>query len=123
MSAEPRRSAGVEPTAATERTPDPERIGPTERAATERMGATERAGAVSAFVRAMVSWLNERVAPPGVTVGAETALFENGLIDSMRILELIAWTERETGRTIADEQMRMDNFRTPRRIAEVFVEG
>ena len=82
----------------------------------------ERTGAMSAFVGAMVSWLNERVAPPGVTIGADTALFENGLIDSMRILELIAWTERETGRTIADAQMRMDNFRTPRRIAEVFVE-
>lgn len=83
---------------------------------------TERTAAMSAFIRAMVSWLNERVAPPGVTIGDDTALFENGLIDSMRILELIAWTERETGRTIADGQMRMDNFRTPRRIAEVFVE-
>jgi acyl carrier protein len=85
-------------------------------------GLHRRADA-GAFVEAMVSWLNERVAPPGVTIGADTPLFENGLIDSMRILELIAWTERETGLTIADEQVRMDNFRTPRRIAEVFVVG
>ena len=41
-------------------------------------------------------------------------------MDSIRILELIAWTERATGREVPDAQIRMDNFRTVRRIAEVF---
>lgn len=80
----------------------------------------ERPACESAFVQAMLAWLNERVAPPGVVIESDTPLFEDGLIDSMRILELIAWTERETGRIIPDEYVRMDNFRTPRRIAEVF---
>lgn len=72
------------------------------------------------FTRGLTTWLNATVAPPGVTIHADTPLFEGGLIDSIRILELIAWTERETGRNIPDRMIRMDNFRTPDRIAEVF---
>ena len=74
------------------------------------------------FVRELVAWLNRRMAPPGATIDADTPLFAGGLINSIRILELIAWTERATGRTIPDARIRMDNFRTARRIAEVFVE-
>lgn len=74
------------------------------------------------FTQDLTAWLNATVAPPGVTIHADTPLFEGGLIDSIRILELIAWTERETGRTIPDLMIRMDNFRTPDRIAEVFAQ-
>ena len=70
----------------------------------------------------LLTWLNARYAPPGRTIGAETPLFEGRLIDSIRVLELIAWTERAIGREIADVEIRMDNFRTPARIAEVFLE-
>jgi acyl carrier protein len=73
------------------------------------------------FVATMLDWLNRKLAPPGVTIEAETPLFRTGLIDSIRILELIAWTERATGRVIADREIRMDNFRTVARIADVFV--
>ena len=73
------------------------------------------------FVDEMVVWLNTRVARPGVTVDADTPLFEGGLIDSIRVLELIAWTEDAIGAVIPDARIRMDNFRTVRRIAEVFV--
>lgn len=73
------------------------------------------------FVRDMVAWLNRRLLPAGVTATADTLLFEDGLIDSMRVLNLIAWTERATGRRIPDALIRMDNFRTVSRIAEVFV--
>jgi acyl carrier protein len=72
------------------------------------------------FTDCIVRWLNQRMAPAGVVIDVDTELFAGGLIDSLRILELIAWTERETGRTIPDRQIRMDNFQTPRRIAEVF---
>lgn len=72
------------------------------------------------FIEDMVRWLNTRVARPGVTVGADTPLFEGGLIDSIRVLELIAWTEEAIGSVIPDARIRMDNFRTVRRIAEVF---
>ena len=73
------------------------------------------------FTEAMITWLNALIARPDVTVDADTPLFEGGLIDSIRILELIAWTEDAIGAVIPDARIRMDNFRTVRRIAEVFV--
>lgn len=73
------------------------------------------------FIDAMVPWLNARVAHPGFSIDADTPLFEGGLIDSIRVLELIAWTEKTIGSVIPDARIRMDNFRTVRRIAEVFV--
>lgn len=72
------------------------------------------------FVDTLVRWIQRRLAPPGVVIGADTELFADGLVDSMRILQLIAWTERAIGRPIPDEQIRMDNFQTARRIAETF---
>jgi acyl carrier protein len=74
------------------------------------------------FVSDMLEWLNRRLAPPGVTIDADTPLFRTGIINSIRILELIAWTERATGRTIVDRDIRMDNFQSVGRIADVFVE-
>jgi hypothetical protein len=74
------------------------------------------------FIQDMLEWLNRRLAPPGVMIDADTPLFRGGIINSIRILELIAWTERSTGRTVADRDIRLDNFCTVRRIAEVFVE-
>ena len=73
-----------------------------------------------AFVPRTVDWINRTLVPKGVTVDADTPLFANGLIDSIRILKLIAWTENLTGRRIPDTAIRMDNFRTVRRIADVF---
>jgi acyl carrier protein len=73
-----------------------------------------------AFVPATVEWINRTLVPKGVTVDADTPLFANGLINSIRILKLIAWTEHLTGRRIPDKAIRMDNFRTVRGIADVF---
>jgi acyl carrier protein len=73
------------------------------------------------FETAMVGWLNSRFAAKGIVITADTPLFRKGLIDSLGILELIAWTEVNTGRTVPDERIRMDNFRTVARIARVFV--
>jgi acyl carrier protein len=72
------------------------------------------------FLNDLVLWMNRRIAPPDAVIGPDTVLFANGLLDSIRILLLIAWTERAIGRPIPDEQIRMDNFETPRRIAAVF---
>ncbi|MEJ7810358.1 MAG: acyl carrier protein [Gemmatimonadaceae bacterium] len=77
-------------------------------------------GGQARFVRALLVWLNRRLAPAGVVIGPDTPLFAAGLIDSIRILELIAWTERATGQTIPDSRIRMDNFRTPARMAAIF---
>lgn len=76
------------------------------------------------FIAQTLAWINERLVPPerGVVVEAHTPLFASGIINSIKILELIAWTERLTGKQIADADIRLDNFRTVERIADVFVE-
>jgi hypothetical protein len=76
-----------------------------------------------AFVRDTLVWVNRRFAAGGPLVTAHTPLFAGGLVNSLGILELIAWTERAAGRRIPDVEIRMDNFRTVARIAEVFLEG
>ena len=73
------------------------------------------------FTHDMLAWIRARLAPPGVRVDAATPLFAGRIIDSIRILELIAWTERAIGRNIPDVQIRLDNFHSVARIAEVFV--
>lgn len=73
------------------------------------------------FAVEMSDWLTARLAKPGVIVVPATPLFGNGLIDSIRILELIAYTERAIARVIPDSAIRMDNFSTIERIAEVFL--
>ena len=78
--------------------------------------ATDRG---AAFLDALLVWLNRRFARDGVVIGAETALFAGRLIDSLRILELIAFTEHTLGLRIPDSAVRMDNFATPARIASV----
>jgi acyl carrier protein len=74
----------------------------------------------AAFVDALVAWLNRRFARDGVVIGPDTPLFATRLIDSLRILELIAFTEHRLGLRIPDNAVRMDNFATPARIAAVF---
>ena len=81
------------------------------------MRATTRAH----FVTEMVAWLNRKFAPAGAVIHSDTPLFEGGLINSIRILELIAWTERAIGRPIPDADIRMDHFHSVERIADVFV--
>ncbi|HEX8716189.1 MAG TPA: hypothetical protein VF722_04360 [Gemmatimonadaceae bacterium] len=75
------------------------------------------------LLAALLAWLNRRMAPPGVRITRDTLLFEGGMINSIRILELIAWTERAIERRIDDVDIQMSNFRTPARIAAVFGTG
>jgi acyl carrier protein len=73
------------------------------------------------FIDEMLRWLNDEVVPESVIVGADTQLFAGRLLDSLRVLELIAFTEQAIGSTIPDSQIRMDNFQTVSRIASVFL--
>ena len=75
------------------------------------------------FADRMARWLEGRLDRPGLVIAPDTPLFAGGLIDSLRILELIAWTERETGRRIPDRMIRMDHFRTIATIAQTFAAG
>ena len=74
----------------------------------------------AALLTDLLAWLNRRFAPDGPPILADTPLFAGGLLDSLRILELIAWTERAIGREIPDAAIRTDNFASAARIAELF---
>lgn len=56
-------------------------------------------------------------------IAADTPLFEGGWIDSLKILNLIAFLETQLGRKIPDEQIVMDRFRTITVIARSFLES
>jgi acyl carrier protein len=73
------------------------------------------------FAREMLAWLNDEVAPKGVRVDVDTPLFATRLLDSLKVLELIAFTEQAVARAIPDSHIRMDNFQTVARIAAVFL--
>jgi acyl carrier protein len=74
----------------------------------------------AAFVARTIEWINRTLVPEGITVDADTPLFANGLIDSIRILRLIAWTEQALDLRIPDARIRMDYFRTVRSVADTF---
>jgi len=72
------------------------------------------------FIERTVDWINRTLVPPDVTIDADTSLFADGLINSIRILRLIAWTEHALSLRVPDAMIRMDHFRTVRRIADTF---
>jgi len=74
-----------------------------------------------AFETELVGWLNRRYHRPGASIGRDTPLFQERWLDSIRILELIAWTEQAIGRAIPDELIRMDHFRSVATIARTFL--
>lgn len=55
-----------------------------------------------------------------VDISEDTYLFDEGLIDSLKILQLIAFLEVETDRTIPDREIVMEHFRTVRAMAARF---
>jgi acyl carrier protein len=55
-----------------------------------------------------------------VDVDVHTPLFESGLIDSLAILELIAFVEKATGRSIPARQVQLKQFGTIARICAAF---
>lgn len=55
-----------------------------------------------------------------VEIDEHTYLFDEGLIDSLKILQLIAFLEVETQRTIPDRDVVMEHFRTVSAMAARF---
>ena len=90
-----------------------------ESAETDRVA--QRAVERELFMKQLVDWIGTRFKPGGEGIDADTPLFAEGRIDSIRVLELIAWTERALGRPIPDRWIRMDHFATVRCIAETFI--
>jgi acyl carrier protein len=86
---------------------DPREVAP-------RSGANAAEQALLAFVT------RDLLQGRGPTVGAETRLFEDRIIDSMSILRLIGYIERHLGRRLDEKEIVMPKFRTVRTMVEAF---
>ena len=69
----------------------------------------------------LLNYINEFLTDPTRQAAPDTPLFEDGWIDSLKILKLIAFVELMIGRNIPDEEIVMKNFRTVTMIVEHFV--
>lgn len=66
----------------------------------------------------IVGFINATLlAPDRARVSAETPLFEHGVLDSLQVLDLIAFVEAATARPLPDSAIRLANFRTAAVIA------
>jgi acyl carrier protein len=79
----------------------------------------------SEFERALIELIavglsSRRRTPARLPVELRTPLFESGLIDSLAILELIAFVEEATGRTIHPRAVHLKHFGTVERISAAF---
>jgi acyl carrier protein len=69
----------------------------------------------------LLSYINgELLTDPTSRAAPDTPLFEDGWIDSLKILKLIAYIELMIGRNIPDDEIVMKNFRTVTVIVEHF---
>ena len=73
------------------------------------------------FENDLLKFINTTLVPSGkAAVEAETPLFEGGLINSIKILDLIAFVEKSLGVRIPEKLMVMKHFRSPRAITTTF---
>jgi len=73
----------------------------------------------------LLRFTRERLAEPEVStsITVDTRLFEDRVIDSLKVLELIAFVQSALERKIPDAQIVLANFRTIATIARVFTGG
>lgn len=69
----------------------------------------------------LLAFINRELLADGQQAGPETPLFEEGIIDSLKILQIIGYLEERRGFAIADKEIRMDKFRTPAAMARSFL--
>jgi acyl carrier protein len=83
--------------------------------------ATGTSTPLNPAVESLLKFVNEDLlAGSQEKVAPETALFDEGRIDSLKILRLIAFLEVRSGKKIPDELIVMDRFRTIETIAKNF---
>ena len=70
----------------------------------------------------LLRFTRENLASPdaGSSLTCDTRLFEDRVVDSLKVLELIAFVQSAIGRKIPDSQIVLANFRTIATIARVF---
>lgn len=73
-----------------------------------------------AFERQLAHFINVTLLGGGSSVGRDTRLFEDGYMNSLRILDLIAIVEKVLGARIPDRAVRLSNFRTIATIVSAF---
>ncbi|MBI3853980.1 MAG: acyl carrier protein [Verrucomicrobia bacterium] len=72
----------------------------------------------------LLEFVNGELLPDSAQrVNADTPLFADGLVDSLKILQLIAFVEMKTGQNISDRDVVMENFRTVQTIIEHFYDA
>ena len=73
----------------------------------------------------LLTFTRQRLAPRAVADGitVDTRLFEDRVIDSLKVLELIAFVQSVLGKRIPDAQIVLANFRSIATIARVFTGG
>ena len=90
--------------------------------ATTRTGATTR----EEFARTLLAFINgplsarHRASGQPAHVDASTPLFQRGVIDSLGIIDLLAFVEQATGRAIPMRKVDMQFFGTVDRICRSF---
>jgi acyl carrier protein len=72
------------------------------------------------FERQLAHFINGTLLGGSTAVERDTRLFEDGYMNSLRILDLIAVVEKMLGRRIPDRAVRLSNFRTIATIAQAF---
>lgn len=74
------------------------------------------------FEEKLLRFVRDKLASPATaaSITIDTRLFEDRVIDSLKILELIAFVQATIGRKIPDSQIVLANFRTISTIARVF---
>ncbi len=76
------------------------------------MTKNEFKNALTKFVQGIVT--------SGVKIDSRSALFDDGLVDSIKILDLIAFLESELKIKIPDEKIVIQNFKTIDNIVNTF---
>ena len=72
------------------------------------------------FERQLVGFINDTLLGGGTAVDRNTRLFEDGYMNSLRILDLIAIVEKTLGRRVPDRAVRLANFRSIATIVGAF---
>jgi acyl carrier protein len=72
------------------------------------------------FERQLLRFINGTILGGTANVDRDTRLFEDGYMNSLRILDLIAAVEKSLGKRVPDRAVRLANFRTVATIASAF---
>jgi acyl carrier protein len=77
---------------------------------------TDASTAAERLTSAIVHFLNAEIMAPGHPLAADDVLADHG-VDSMALLKVLVFLEREVGVWVPDEDLTDDVVRTPRSLA------